>query len=105
MTAYPAGSSKQFTVTEKCWLGRRTASTFVTMANELKWWRAKPPYLLGSSVNWFERAKAYPGRELHRSKLRGTVRVFRDGDAFEKEIGSLSIDVPRAWLDEVEPPR
>jgi hypothetical protein len=75
------------------------------MANELKWWRAKPPYLLGSSVNWFERAKAYPGRELERPKLRGTVRVFRDGDAFEKENGSLSIDVPRAWLDEVEPPR
>jgi hypothetical protein len=74
------------------------------MPSELKWWRAKPPYILGASVNWFERAKAYPGRELERPKLRGTVRVFRDADAFEKENGSRSIDVPRAWLDEVEPP-
>jgi hypothetical protein len=30
--------------------------------------------------------------------------VFRDADAFEQENGSRSIDVPRAWLDEVEPP-
>jgi hypothetical protein len=31
--------------------------------------------------------------------------VFRDADAFDKENGSRSIDVPRAWLDEVEAPR
>jgi hypothetical protein len=72
------------------------------MANEVKWWRAKPPYLIGGRIDWFDRARAYPGRELTRPKLKGTVRLFRDVDAFEREHVSFSIDVPRAWLDEVE---
>ena len=63
------------------------------MTSNLKWWRAKPPYLLSASVNWFERSKAYPGRELERPKMRGTVRVFRDSDAFDKENVNFGLEV------------
>ena len=71
----------------------------------MKWWRARSPYLIGSRIDWFDRALAYPGRDLTRPKLKGTVRLFRDVDAFEWESVSFSIDVPLAWLDEVDAPK
>ena len=71
----------------------------------MNWWRAKPRYLTGSHIDWLDPARTYPGRKLTRPKLKGTVRLFRDVDAFERENVSFSIDVPLAWLDEVDAPK
>jgi hypothetical protein len=71
----------------------------------VKWWRAKlSPYLVTTTVAWFDRTRAYPGRLLERHAQKGTVRLFRDLEAFEKENEAVALDIPLAWLDEVKSP-
>jgi hypothetical protein len=67
-----------------------------------KWWRAQlSPYLVTPTVEWFDRTRAYPGRVLERRARKGTVRLFRDLEAFEHENVTVALDIPIAWLDEV----
>lgn len=68
-----------------------------------KWWRAKQsPYLVTTTVAWFDRTRAYPGRLVERHAQKGAVRLFRDLEALEMDDETVALDIPIAWLDEVE---
>jgi len=72
---------------------------------DVTWWRAKlSPYRVTTTVKWFDRTRAYPGRLLERHAQMGTVRLFRDLEAFEKKNDTVALDIPIAWLVEVDSP-
>jgi len=76
------------------------------LVQAVRWWRAQlSPYLISTTVEWFDRTRTYPGRLLERHARQGTVRLFRDLEAFEMENDTVALDIPIAWLDEVESPR
>jgi hypothetical protein len=80
--------------------------TVNNMGKGPRWWRAQlSPYLISTTVDWFDRTHTYPGRLLERHARQGTVRLFRDLEAFETEDDTVALDIPIAWLDEVESPR
>jgi len=73
------------------------------MIPQVKWWRAKGSPMLGPGrADWFEQQNAYPGFVVSQPPSKGNVRLFRDLDAFKSHDGSFSVDLPLAWLEEVE---
>jgi hypothetical protein len=79
------------------------------MLPQVKWWRAKTSTSLGPGrAEWFEQTNTYPGFVVTQPASEGSVRLFRDLDAFKLHDGSFSVDLPLDWLDEVpeigEPP-
>ena len=76
------------------------------MIASARWWRIKPsPFVFPSSgPKWLQPGTAYPGIALTLPAQRGKVRLYCDLEAFRSETASLSLEVPIAWLDEMESP-